>query len=65
MEISRKCPDCNKFNTVVVNERDYNVWCLGDTNVQDAFPSLSADEREILLTGICGSCWDRLFGKGE
>ena len=29
--------------------------------VQDAFPMLSADDRERLVTGICGPCWERLF----
>lgn len=30
---------------------------------QDAFPSLSNDEREALfISGTCASCWDEMFG---
>lgn len=31
--------------------------------IQDAFPFLSPDEREFLLTGITSSEWDELFGE--
>ncbi len=30
--------------------------------IQDAFPELSADDREFLLTGITPEEWDRAFG---
>ena len=26
--------------------------------IQDICPELSADEREMLITGICPKCWD-------
>ena len=30
--------------------------------VQNAFPGLTAAERELFfVTGICGPCWDRIF----
>jgi hypothetical protein len=29
------------------------------------FPSLSADQREFLISGICGKCWDELFKESE
>jgi hypothetical protein len=28
--------------------------------VQEAFPDLSDDDRERMLTGICPQCWDIL-----
>lgn len=31
--------------------------------IQDAFPHLSADEREFLLTGIHPKEWDELFSE--
>jgi hypothetical protein len=37
-------------------------WRNGVT-VQDAFPQLSADEREFLLTGITPEEWDAAFGE--
>jgi hypothetical protein len=40
---------------------DYLDWCDG-VNVQIAFPYLSAGEREMLVSGICGKCWDGFLG---
>ena len=28
---------------------------------QDALPELSCDERELLISGTCGACFDKLF----
>ena len=33
--------------------------------IQDAFPDLSADEREFLISGLCKKGWDETFGEGE
>lgn len=33
--------------------------------IQDAFPTLSNEEREYLLTGYTPHEWDRVFPKGE
>lgn len=58
------CPFCGKANEVFVNEMDYLDWCDGKL-AQHAFPYLSADEREMLISGICPTCWDDMFGGGE
>lgn len=56
-----QCPFCGRGNEVEVNEADYWDWSDGEL-AQVAFPYLSADEREMLITGICGKCWDSMFG---
>jgi hypothetical protein len=33
--------------------------------VQDAFPSLTPDQREFILTGITPEEWNELFKEGE
>lgn len=30
--------------------------------IQDIFPELSADARELLITGTCPACWRKMFG---
>lgn len=35
---------------------------LGNGFVQDNFPDLTAAERELLITGIPESLWDKTFG---
>ena len=29
--------------------------------IQKIFPELSCSDRELLRSGICGKCWDKLF----
>ena len=59
--IITRCPFCGHAHEVEVNEMDYWDWEDGMC-AQDAFPYLSADEREMLITGICPTCWERTFG---
>ena len=58
------CPFCGHANEVAVNEADYWDWQDGEL-VQNAFPYLSADEREMLISGICPTCWEKTFGEEE
>jgi hypothetical protein len=58
------CPFCGHAHEVEVNEMDYWDWQDGEL-AQNAFPYLSADEREMLISGICPTCWDEMFGSGE
>lgn len=54
-----RCPFCGRGNEVEVNEMDYLDWQDGKL-AQVAFPYLSVDEREKLISGICPTCWDRM-----
>jgi len=58
------CPFCGLIHEVEVNEIDYLDWQDG-TLAQDAFPYLDANEREMLISGICPDCWDKMFGSDE
>lgn len=55
------CPFCGEAHEVYVNEADYLDWQDGEL-AQNAFPYLSADERELLISGICSTCWSSLWG---
>lgn len=57
-EIIRTCPFCKKTNTLHVDVDAYSRWQNGML-VQNAFPDLSANDREMIITGIC--CWDEAF----
>jgi hypothetical protein len=58
------CPFCGKAHEIEVNEIDYLDWKDGML-AQEAFPYLSADEREMLISGICPDCWNGMFGQEE
>ena len=57
-----RCPICGHGNFIDVNENDYLDWDDG-VNAAVAFPYLTASEREMLISGICPTCWDAMFGK--
>lgn len=58
------CPFCGRGNEVEVNEMDYLNWYDGEL-AQVAFPYLSASEREMLISGICSTCWDNTFNQNN
>lgn len=44
----------------------YEMWRMGKIpHVQDALYFLTANEREILLTGTCQDAWDAMFATEE
>ena len=43
---------------------DLQAWIKGK-HAQDAFPYLNAGERELLISGICNSCFDKMMGDYE
>ena len=44
---------------------DIREWMYGGETIQAAFPDLSPEDREFLLTGSTPSEWDDLFGDEE
>lgn len=65
LDIIKNCPFCGKAHEVMVYEDDFDAWQNGDLFAQEAFPYLTAGEREILISGICPQCWDNVFGEEE
>jgi len=55
------CPVCGKVSEISVEVNDYIDWQNGKLT-QNAFPYLSANEREMLISGVCGDCWNKMFG---
>ena len=58
---SKPCPECGDVKELEVSETDYRAYTVLRQHIQDAFPTMPADDRERLLTGICPSCWDRML----
>lgn len=56
---------CNELKEVTVNGSDLFDYNQGKF-IQDAFPYLSTADREFLcMSGICGTCWDKIFSNEE
>jgi hypothetical protein len=55
-----RCRQCKKTFEIVVPDEAYQRWEDGEL-IQKALPMLTAGERELLINGICESCFDKLF----
>ena len=58
------CVQCKETQSITVGSEDLANWHNGDL-IQDAMPYLSADDREVLISGTCGACFDKMFGDEE
>ena len=55
------CVYCGAYQTIFYNREDMVDWLCGNGNIQDIMPYLSANERELLISNTCGSCFDKMF----
>jgi hypothetical protein len=58
--------DPARSRTVTVNSADFHDYQDGKIKyIQDAFPYLSSDDREFLISGMSPEGWEKTFGKDE
>lgn len=62
--ITKPCPVCRRASSLSVDREAYSAW-KRDTLVQIAFPTMSADDRELLISGTHPACGDQLMGPEE
>ena len=53
------CVVCGERSTVRVNTEQLAAWKRG-AHIQVAFPDMTDDDRELLLTGTHPACWETL-----
>ena len=58
------CIQCHQPQHIEARTADLDAW-IGGELIQVAMPYLTADEREILISGVCGTCFDDMFGGEE
>lgn len=54
------CVECHTVIKLKVDPADYAKWQAGEL-IQRAMPYLDVGERELLISGICSTCFDQLF----
>lgn len=55
------CVECTRPSKVEGLQLDAVIaWQQGEF-IQNAFPRLSADDREIMISGTHPTCWDKMF----
>lgn len=66
MEITKASALSGNINTREIDcTQEQMENFLNGTKVQDAFPHLSADDREFILSGITPEEWNEVFGEEE
>lgn len=58
--IKGTCPGTKKEWELIVLESAYRDWAAG-TLIHKAFPALSQDQREMIISGYTKEGWDTLF----
>ena len=63
MIITRQSPFSGKVNTldIDITQAQIALYQAGEL-IQNAFPNISADEREFIKTGITKEEWEETFG---
>lgn len=56
------CAKCNEVIEIVIPVDGLNEWSSGTSrHIQVVFPDLTPAEREMFISRICGSCWNKIF----
>jgi len=61
--ITIACSDCGKPINLPVTEDQVSAWKSSGLLIQKSFPQLTDNERELLISGTCGECFDALFNQ--
>lgn len=66
MKITRTSQFSGRTRTrnLPVTQEQFDKWHAG-MPIQDAFPELSADDREFIMTGITAEEWNQMFPPEE
>ena len=61
MTIEKVCPFCGEKTVIEVAEEQAFAYFFTDALVQDIFPKMEASSREVLISGICEDCQEKIF----
>lgn len=54
------CVACGTQHELSLEKSKFDRWQAGE-HLQVAFPELTIDERELLISGTCSDCFDNMF----
>jgi hypothetical protein len=57
IQVTVKCPFCGEFKSVELNQKEFESYYHDGLLIQHALPFHTPDDRELLVSGICPSCW--------
>jgi hypothetical protein len=60
IDVDATCSQCKRVVDYELPLDGWNAWLYGQL-IQRCFPDMDADRRELLISGLCGTCFDDLF----
>jgi hypothetical protein len=60
--LEQECVMCGQLVVFDVDRTGYEKRLAGDL-IQRCFPTLDPKFREMLVSGTCPDCWEKMFGK--
>lgn len=61
---SYQCRECHEVTLLDLEWHDVARWKAGAL-IQNVFPTMPEDIRELMISGTCGKCFDKLFADSE
>jgi hypothetical protein len=58
--LQAQCIRCKDTHVLMVSNHDLKRWEGGEL-IQNAMPYLTAGEREILISGVCETCFGKMY----
>lgn len=55
------CFYCRKEHSVNITIKEFLDWQTQNMHIQEALKSVSSEDREFLVSGICPTCWRQVF----
>ena len=60
INVEGECRRCGEKHCIGMERSEWEAWLKGEL-IQRAMPKLDSDARELLLSGLCGKCFDSIF----
>ncbi len=62
--IGVRCINCGKVIELPITKEEFLNWD-GHNYIQEQFPQIASELREMLISGICPECWNKIFPPEE
>lgn len=64
-QVSVTCSECHRAHILNFTIAQESANVKDGVHIQKVAPDLDAGQRELLISGVCGPCFDRMFGDDE
>ena len=61
--LETKCVCCSETYSIIITDEQHMELVIGRKKIQDILPNHTPAERELLISGICGKCFDEMFAE--